>query len=56
LFCPLSPEAYLLTGIFFIYHVIGTKEASPSPCTSVMLIEEDVSLSLNMTSSLVNEV
>jgi hypothetical protein len=24
LFCPLSPEAYLLTGRFFIYHVKGS--------------------------------
>jgi hypothetical protein len=23
LFCPLSPEAYLLTGTFFIYYVMG---------------------------------
>jgi hypothetical protein len=24
LFCPLSPEAYLLRGKFFIYHVMGS--------------------------------
>jgi hypothetical protein len=36
--------------------VMLRNEASSSPCMSVMLIEEDVSLSLNMTGSLVNEV
>ncbi|MFC0517198.1 hypothetical protein ACFFGT_23510 [Mucilaginibacter angelicae] len=28
LFCPLSPEAYLLTRTFFIYHVMGTSSSS----------------------------
>jgi hypothetical protein len=32
LFCPLSPEAYLLTGTSFIYYVMGNdSQIAPSP-------------------------
>ncbi|HEX8020322.1 hypothetical protein, partial [Mucilaginibacter sp.] len=48
LFCPLSPEAYLLTGTFFIYHVMGRREGPSSMSIAAVQGEEDASC-LSMT-------
>jgi hypothetical protein len=52
--CPPCFDKLSITPI--LIYVMLRNEASSSPCMSVMLIEEDISLSFNMTSSLVNEV
>jgi hypothetical protein len=48
-FCPISPEAYLLTGTSFIYYVMGSdSEGSSWICIATIQDEEDPSF-LRMT-------